>query len=147
MLVAPWPLGRRHGGQAFHYCEGMSWAELILILIVLFASISVIGALRRIRDANERTVSVSLRSSRARKTIRVGPAEDPAYGHPGRPSPAANSRIALWVGAVLLNSNYGVPLCRFALGSVPLVFRGRIWLGSRPVFGVRTELRSASRRG
>ena len=36
----------------------MSWAELILVLIVLFASISVIGALRRIRDANERTVSL-----------------------------------------------------------------------------------------
>ena len=58
MLVARWPLGRRHGGQVFHYCEGMSWAELILVLIVLFASISVIGALRRIRDANERTVSL-----------------------------------------------------------------------------------------
>lgn len=33
-----------------------SWLMIILILIVLFASISIIGALHRIRSATERAV-------------------------------------------------------------------------------------------
>lgn len=36
----------------------MTWPEAILILIVLFASISAVGALRRIRDASEKTVGL-----------------------------------------------------------------------------------------
>jgi len=35
-----------------------TWLLVVLILIVLFASISLIGALRRIRDATEKTLAI-----------------------------------------------------------------------------------------
>jgi HAMP domain-containing protein len=35
-----------------------TWLLVVLILIVLFASISIIGALRRIRDATEKTLAI-----------------------------------------------------------------------------------------
>ncbi|WP_170211124.1 hypothetical protein [Cryobacterium flavum] len=35
-----------------------TWPEVALILIALFASISVVGTLRRIRDATEKTVDL-----------------------------------------------------------------------------------------
>jgi len=47
-----------------------TWLLLILTLIVLFASISIIGALRRIRDATEKTLAIVEAQAAARAAER-----------------------------------------------------------------------------
>ena len=49
---------------------GPTWLLVVLILIVLFASISIVGALRRIGDATEKTLAIILETQATGKVNR-----------------------------------------------------------------------------